>query len=77
MAELRKLDAEPLGRGIDGLIDQLREYHEAGQLSGVAVAVVFRDGTTYRGFSDLPNSSTMLGAVERLRYALVRRLEDD
>lgn len=77
MADLVEIPCEPLGRGIGEMIAELSAQHAKGELSGLVVAVVYRDGTTQRAFSDLRSTATMIGAVERLKHVLIRRLEDD
>ncbi len=75
-AELIELPCEPPGESIDELIAELQEQHAKGLLSAVAVAVVYRDGSTMRGFSKLHSISTMIGAVELLKAKLISKWEE-
>ena len=56
------------------VIERLTEVCEAIQqdrISCVAVAVVYRDGTTGSSWSPAPNISTLLGAIERMKHRLI------
>ncbi len=75
MPDLRRIDCEPPGKGVTELLADLRARHQKGEISGLAVVVMFRDGTVSSGFSDLRSSATMIGGVELLRSRLVRQLE--
>jgi hypothetical protein len=73
VAELRVLDAEPAPSPdiIERLTEVCKEV-EDDKVSSVAVAVVYRDGTTGKSWSTAPSLSLLIGAVERLKAALVR-----
>ena len=55
LADVRVLDAEPLGTDTIAKLGEALEKAKAGQLSSVAIAVVYRDGTCGRSWS--PTSS--------------------
>lgn len=77
MSKLREITCEPPGQGIDDMLDDLRERHAKGEISALAIAVVFRDGSTESGFSHLPSINTMIGSVARLQHKLIHKLEFD
>jgi hypothetical protein len=46
------------------------------KVSSVAIAVVHRDGSTSTCWSTPPHYAALIGAVERLKYRLVRALDE-
>lgn len=72
---LKQVDLAPATNDIQEILDSISDANREGTLSAITVAVVYRDGTTGKARSTLPNYSLMLGAVERLKYALVRDAE--
>jgi hypothetical protein len=71
LASLKVLDAEPVGAdAVEKLEDALTKA-KAGELSSVAIAVVYRDGTSGRAWSAAPSLSCLIGAVARLQSALI------
>ncbi len=71
-ANLTQIDPEPPCESIDELLNDLRDLHAKGQLSAVAVVMVFRDGCTSHGHSMLHSRSTMIGGIERLKFKLCK-----
>lgn len=56
---------------LDELLEQLRSEVEAGTVSSIAVAVVYRSGEYQPYWSNISNFSTQIGAIERLKYRLL------
>lgn len=71
MLDLTVIESEPAGAGIVEYLETLLEQAQAGALSSIAVAKVYRDGTTGSGWSELPSLATMIGAVTILQSKLV------
>ncbi len=72
MTDIRVIESEPIG---DSIVERLEETLQAardGRLSSVAIAVVYRDGTTGRSWSKIPSRSTLVGSVAMLQYELIR-----
>jgi hypothetical protein len=77
MPDLHVLDSAPIA---DGVIEKLREAldeAEAGHLSSVAIAVVYRDGATGTSWSSPPSTGTLIGAVTLLQARLARLILDE
>jgi hypothetical protein len=76
MAELKAIDAEPAPS--PDIIERLNEVCQQitdDKISSVAIAVVYRDGSTGKSWSTAPSLSLLIGAVERLKSALVREAD--
>lgn len=69
--KLVEIAPEPPGEGVVEYLEVLLERARAGEISAIAAATVYRDGSTGSGYSVLPNTSTMLGAIERLKYKIL------
>jgi len=63
---------EPGGDALERL-EETRALVESGEVSAIAVAVVYRDGSTSRSWSRCPNTATMIGAVELLKRDLIEK----
>jgi hypothetical protein len=73
MADVRVIDAEPAPHpDIAERLTELCDEVAADKISSVAIAVVYRDGTTNRSWSTAPSLSLLIGAVARLQAALIR-----
>lgn len=77
MADLRVIDADPVGQGIVERLEQVLEWAHNDELSSVAIAVVRRDGSPDWHWSRPPNQSTLIGAVERMKLAMIRAADAD
>jgi hypothetical protein len=75
-AELIPISCEPVGESIGELIADIQAAHSKGEVSSLAIAIVYRDGSTTQAFSTLPNTATMLGALERLKCKILRKFGD-
>lgn len=76
VTDLRAIDCEPPSDLIQDTIDQLIELHREGRLSAVAVAMVYRDGSTGSGHSRLHSIATMIGSLARLQHRLLAAGDD-
>ena len=76
-ANLEVIDAEPLGQDCTAKLEAALEMARNGELSSVAIAVVYRDGSPEFLWSDAPNASTLLGAIRRLETKIIQTCEDD
>lgn len=74
MVELRAIDPAPPGKEVSEYLDHVREKVRRGNVSAIAVAFVYRDGSTGSGHSALPNTATMVGSVEALKAKLIRSM---
>ena len=74
-ATLIPITCEPPGKGIAEVLDEMREMVNKGEISSLAIAYVFRDGGTGLAHSAMPSRATLIGAIERLKYKLLRDVE--
>lgn len=77
MAELRVIDAIPPGKDLSDYLEHVTEKVANGEVSAMAVALVYRDGSTGSGYSHLSNTATMVGSLEALKSKLIRDMLDD
>lgn len=75
MAFLVALESEPVGEDVVAKLEEALEIARQGRLSSVAIATVYRDGTTGRSWSKAPSLSLLIGGVARLEAALIRRAD--
>lgn len=76
MADLRVIDPEPVGHDAQKYLEHVAEKIAGGEVSAIAVAFVYRDGSTGSGYSTLSNTATMVGSVEALKQKLIRSMLD-
>lgn len=74
MADLVAIDPEPVGKDAVVYLEHLLKKARAGKLSCVAVAYVYRDGSTGSGWSQSQNLASIIGAVSGLHGKLVKEL---
>lgn len=70
-AEIEVLDSEP--PNTDDVVAKLEEALQAareGKISAVAIAIVYRDGSSGRSWSKRHSETAMIGAVDLLGHAL-------
>jgi hypothetical protein len=70
MPELAVIEPEGVSPDLIETIEQLLEKAKAGEISSVAVAFVYRDGTIGRDWSTPPSFAALLGAVTRLAHRM-------
>ena len=71
-AELREITCEPPIGNVAERLAELQVEIDAGLISAIAFAVVYRDGCTGQGHSFLHSRATMIGALARLQYRLLK-----
>lgn len=76
MAELTVIEPEPPGNGVVEYLEHCLKKAKSGEISAVAVAYVYRDGSTGSGYSEQHNLATTVGAVRALETKLVRDMLD-
>lgn len=74
MADLTVIDAEPVGEDVVAYLEDLLCRARAGEFSSIAVAFVYRDGSTGSGNSSAPSLAALLGAVAGLQHKLAEDL---
>lgn len=57
-------------------LEEVLERAKSGDVSMVAIATVERDGAAQWCFSYLSNTSTMLGAIERMKHQIIQKTDD-
>jgi hypothetical protein len=75
--DLHVIEAEPAA---DDIAEKLREAladAEAGRLSCIAIAVVYRDGSTGNSWSKMPSIGTLVGSIALLQARLQRLILDE
>lgn len=68
---LRVLDAEPVCSSTVEKLEEALELAKAGELSSVALAFVYRDGSSGARWSYAPSLSCLIGAIARLQHELL------
>lgn len=69
--DLLAIDAEPANASVVAYLEDLLARARGGQFSSIAVAWVYRDGSTGSGMSDIPSLAALTGAVTALQGKLV------
>lgn len=60
------------------ILDLIKEVVErSDEISMIAIATVNRDGESHWCFSNLQNTSTMLGAIERMKHRIIQKTDDE
>lgn len=67
------IEAEPVGADIIVKLKEALEKAEKGELSSVAIAVVYRDGSTGSSWSVAPSLGLQIGAVSMMHWRLANR----
>ena len=75
-AELRAIDAEPIGQSIIPLLEQALEQARNGELSAVSLAKVYRDGCGGHAYSFLHSAGLMVGTIARMQYAIMKDMDE-
>jgi len=76
-AALSTVDVEPVNKDVAERIGELLAMAVKGEISSIAYAVVYRDGNTGNGWSELHNYSLMIGGVRRLEHKLIQAIYDE
>ncbi len=75
-ADLIPLDSEPAADGVVERLEEVLAKAREGRISAVAIAIVYRDGSTGDCRSKLPSIGTMAGAVSVLLNRICRIITD-
>lgn len=75
-AKLKVIECEPIGESVVERLEEVLEKAYAGEISSVAIAVVYRDGSTGSAWSRMPSVSTMIGAVARMQAGITATAEE-
>lgn len=70
MTELAIIESEAISPDLVPLLEDLLERARAGEISSVAAAYVYRDGSIGKSWSTPPCFGTLLGAVSRLAHRM-------
>lgn len=70
-ADLKVIEAEPLGKGVAERLGHVMGLAVKGEVSSVAIAWVNRDGSPGWHWSTAPNTSTLVGAIERMKFDMI------
>lgn len=76
MAELIALEPEAQAADLIAVLDDARAKVEAGEISSIAIAFVYRNGDSNSSWSGLPNRVQMLGSIYRLAHKLQLFLDE-
>lgn len=71
MANLLTLDPEPANASVIAYLEHVLSRAHEGEFSSIAIAWVYRDGSTGSGMSDIPSLAALTGAVAALQGKLV------
>lgn len=78
MSKLHVITAEPDGsKSVIERLEETLEKAKVGELSSVAIAVVYRDGCTSRCWSDAPSMATLIGSVGMMHHLMMRDTLED
>lgn len=71
MNNLKVLDAEPVTASTVEKLEEVLELAKDGQLSSVAIACVYRDGSSDSFWSYAPSLSCLVGAIARMQHTIL------
>ena len=75
MPDLHVIPAEPVGTDIIERLEEALSKARAGEVSSVAIALVYRDGCIEGSWSAPPSHGLLLGSVNRLAYRINQVLD--
>lgn len=75
-AQLRTIEPQPLGKTIISRLEWALELARKGELSSVAIAVVYRDGCGGHQYSDVPSCGLLVGTIARMQAAIIRDIDE-
>lgn len=75
-AQLRVINAEPPNADVIEKLEDALRFARDGRISSVAIALVYRDGTSGQCWSAAPSLSCLIGAVERMKHGIIRFSEE-
>ena len=74
MPDLHVIDPTPVDAAVVDYLEHLLARAREGRYSAIAVAFVYRDGSTGSGYSRQHSLATMVGGVEALKTKLIREM---
>jgi hypothetical protein len=74
--DLLVIDSVPASADLIERIEEVLEKANAGELSSVAIACVYRDGATGQSWSAPPSFGTLLGSVARLAHKMNAEMDE-
>lgn len=75
MTELATIEPEGVSPDLIPTIEAVLAKARAGEVSSVAIAFVYRDGSTQTTWSSPPSFFTLLGAVHHLAFRMSNKKE--
>lgn len=76
VAKLSEVKPEPLSKDVVERLEHLLEKAKRGEISSFAAAIVYRDGNSGEVWSAIPHYSIMIGALERMKWNMLRQSEE-
>ncbi len=70
-AKLRVLEAEPIAEDVIAKLEEALERAKLGELSSVAIAVVYRSGCSGQSWSQCQSLPALIGSVATLNHKLL------
>ncbi len=77
MAELHSITPEDPAEDVVATLERALATARAGDVSSVAIALVYRDGRAGHCWSRLPSFLAMMGSIDRIKFKLNSRQGDD
>jgi hypothetical protein len=68
-ADLVPIDAEPEGEDVAAKLEEVLTAAREGKISSVAIAVVYRDGSSGRSWSKAHSITTLIGSIALMLHA--------
>ncbi len=75
-ADLIPIDCEPPGESVAAMLEALLALARDGKLSAVAIAMVYRDGSTGDAWSKPHSTATLIGAVSVMQARLINLIAE-
>jgi hypothetical protein len=76
-ADLHLIPSQDAAEDIYERLQEVFDEAKAGKLSSVAIVMVHKDGHSNWCWSHAPSVSLLLGAMERMKAALIRSTDED
>lgn len=68
-ADIVPLESEPRGEDVVAKLEEVLAEAREGKISSVAIAVVYRDGSSGRAWSTAPSLTALTGSIALLLHA--------
>ncbi len=76
MSKLVALEPEPLGDTVTPMLKDVLAKAEAGEISSLGLAIVYRDGCVGQMWTDAANFGLLLGAAHRLAAQINAEMDE-